>query len=166
DGKYFRFRDAQILPRPASKPHPELLWGGMSAVAIRRGAKLGLSFACNLGRREVELYRDTLGELGKAPADYSIVNNRIVYVADGEDRAWKDIEQPALYQAALYAKWLSAAAEGAASPIRPDAGRIRRNAVLGTPAQIAERLSKIIDGTPMTELILATQLPGLEPRKA
>ena len=139
----------------------------MNAVAIRRGAKLGLSFACNLGRREVEIYREALREFGQDPANYSIVNNRIVYVAESEDRAWKDIEQAALYQAALYAKWLSAAAEGGGqSPIRPDAARIRRNAVLGTPAQIAERLRKIIDETPMTELILATQLPGLEPDKA
>ena len=166
EGKYFRFHDAHILPRPASRPHPELLWGGMNAVAIRRGAKLGLSFACNLGRREVEIYREALRELGKDPANYSIVNNRIVYVAESEERAWKDIEQAALYQAALYAKWLSAAAQGGESPIRPDAARIRRNAVLGSPAQIAPRLRKIIDETPMTELILATQLPGLEPGKA
>jgi len=166
EGKYFNFRDVQVLPRPVSKPYPELLWGGMNAQAIRRGAKLGLSFACNLGRREVELYRETLRELGRDPANYSIVNNRVVYVADSEDQAWKDIEPAAMYQAALYGKWLSAAADGAESPIRPDADRIRRNAVLGTPAQVAERLAKIIDSTPMTELILATQLPGLEPRKA
>ncbi len=166
EGKYFRFRDVQVLPRPVSKPHPELLWGGMNAQAIRRGAKLGLSFACNLGRREVELYCDALREFGREPADYNIVNNRIVYVADSADQAWRDIEQAAMYQAALYGKWLSAAAQGGESPIRPDGERIRRNAVLGTPAQIAERLGQIIDATPMTELILATQLPGLEPRKA
>jgi alkanesulfonate monooxygenase SsuD/methylene tetrahydromethanopterin reductase-like flavin-dependent oxidoreductase (luciferase family) len=166
DGKHFRFRDAHVLPRPVSRPHPELLWGGMNAVAIRRGAKLGLSFACNLGRREVEMYREALREFGKDPANYSIVNNRIVYLADNEDRAWKDIEEPAMYQAALYARWLSAAAPGGGSPIRPDAARIHRNAVLGTPAQVTERLRKIIEQTPMTELIVATQLPGLPPSKA
>jgi alkanesulfonate monooxygenase SsuD/methylene tetrahydromethanopterin reductase-like flavin-dependent oxidoreductase (luciferase family) len=166
EGKYFSFRDAQVLPRPVSKPHPELLWGGMNAQAIRRGAKLGLSFACNLGRREVEIYRDTLRELGRDPEKYNIVNNRVVYIADSEEQAWKEIEQAAMYQAALYGKWLSAAAEGGTSPIRSDAERIRRNAILGTPAQVAERLAKIFDSTPMTELILATQLPGLAPRRA
>jgi alkanesulfonate monooxygenase SsuD/methylene tetrahydromethanopterin reductase-like flavin-dependent oxidoreductase (luciferase family) len=166
EGKYFSFRDAQVLPRPVSKPHPELLWGGMNAQAIRRGAKLGLSFACNLGRREVEMYRDTLRELGRDPEKYNIVNNRVVYIAESEEQAWKEIEQAAMYQAALYGKWLSAAAEGGTSPIRSDAERIRRNAILGTPAQVAERLAKIFDSTPMTELILATQLPGLAPRRA
>jgi alkanesulfonate monooxygenase SsuD/methylene tetrahydromethanopterin reductase-like flavin-dependent oxidoreductase (luciferase family) len=166
EGKYFRFHDAHVLPRPVSKPYPELLWGGMNEVAIRRGANLDLSFACNLGRREVEMYRSALRELGKDPANYSIVNNRVVYVADSEEQAWRDIEEAALYQAALYGKWLSAAAGGGESPIRPDGDRIRRNAVLGAPAQVTERLKKIIEGTPMTELILATQLPGLEPKKA
>jgi len=164
EGKHFKFRDAHILPRPVSKPYPELLWGGMNEIAIRRGAKLGLSFACNLGKREVEMYRTALHELGKNPADYNVVNNRVVYVADTEEQAWKDIEKAALYQAALYGKWLSAA--DGQSPIRPDGDRIRRNAVLGHPAQVTERLKAIIAGTPMTELILATQLPGLEPGKA
>lgn len=164
EGKHFSVRDAHILPRPVSKPHPELLWGGMNEVAIRRGAKLGLSFACNLGKREVEMYRAALRELGKDPANYNVVNNRVVYVADSEAQAWKDIEPAAMYQAALYGKWLSAA--DGVSPIRPDADRIRRNAVLGTPAEVADRLKKIIDATPMTELILATQLPGLSPKKA
>jgi alkanesulfonate monooxygenase SsuD/methylene tetrahydromethanopterin reductase-like flavin-dependent oxidoreductase (luciferase family) len=166
DGKYFKFRDAHILPRPVSKPHPELLWGGMNEQAIRRGAKLGLSFACNLGKREVQMYRDALKEFGRDPADFSIVNNRIVYVADSELQAWKDIEAAALYQAELYGKWLSAAGDWGESPIRPDGDRIRRNAVLGTPTEVTSRLQEIIAGTPMTELILATQLPGLEPRKA
>ncbi len=166
EGKYFSFHDVQVLPRPMSKPHPELLWGGMNAQAIRRGAKLGLSFACNLGRREVEMYRDALREFGRDPGKYNVVNNRVVYVADSEEQAWKEIEPAAMYQAALNGKWLSAAAQGGASPIRPDGERIRRNAVLGPPTQVAERLAKIIDSTPMTELILATQLPGLAPRRA
>ena len=167
EGKHFNFRDAHVLPRPVSRPHPELLWGGMNEVAIRRGAKLDLSFACNLGKREVELYRKALRELGKDPANYNIVNNRVVYIADSEEQAWKDIEAAAMYQAALYGKWLSAAAEsGGVSLTNPNADRIRSNAVLGTPAEVGERLKKIIGGTPMTELILATQLLGLEPRNA
>ena len=55
DGKHFQFRDVRVLPRPLSRPHPELLWGGMTPKAIQRGAELGLSFACNLGHREVQI---------------------------------------------------------------------------------------------------------------
>jgi len=77
-GKYFQFHDVRVLPRPVSKPHPELLWGGMAPAAIKRGAELDLSFACNLGHREVTLYRKTWQQLGKAPGAYGIVTSGIV----------------------------------------------------------------------------------------
>jgi len=165
-GRHFNFRDARVLPRPVSKPHPELLWGGMTPTAIERGAELGLSFACNLGAREVAIYREALQARGKDPNAFSIVNNRIVYLADSEAEAWADIESAAMYQASLYGKWLSDAAPSGESPITPDADRIRKNAVLGPPAEVRDKLRQIIAKTPMTELILATQLPGLSPSKA
>jgi alkanesulfonate monooxygenase SsuD/methylene tetrahydromethanopterin reductase-like flavin-dependent oxidoreductase (luciferase family) len=163
-GKHFNFNDVRILPKPISKPYPELLWGGMAPEAIRRGAKLGLSFACNLGKREVTLYRDALREFGRNPDDFNIVNNRIVYVADNAEQAWNEIAPAAMYQAQLYSVWLSAV--DMASPNPPDAAILRRNAVIGTPAEVADRLAATIESTPMTELCIAMQLPGLEPRKA
>ena len=166
EGKHFRFHDIRVLPRPVSRPHPEILWAGMTEKAIQRGAELGLSFACNLGLRGVELYRDTLRRLGKDPAAYNIVRSQAVYVADSADQAWADIERPAMYQAELYGKWLAQGMRGDQQWILPDPDRLRRNSVLGPPAEVAERMAKIIERTPMTELILNMQLPGLEPAKA
>jgi len=165
-GKYFQFRDVQVLPRPVSQPHPQLLWGGMAPEAIKRGAELDLSFACNLGQREVTLYRDTLRQLGKDPAAYSIVNSRIVYVADTAEQAWAEIGPAALYQAALYAKWLSDATGGQQQWIQPVADKVRRTCVLGSPEEVRQRLSEIIATNQMTEMILSMQLPGLDPAKA
>ena len=165
-GKYFQFHDVRVLPRPISQPHPELLWGGMAPAAIKRGAELDLSFACNLGQREVTLYRDTLQQLGKDPAAYSIVNSRIVYVADTAEQAWADIEPGALYQAALYAQWLSDATGGEQRWIQPVADKVRRTCVLGSPEEVKQRLSEIIGSNQMTEMIVTIQLPGLDPAKA
>jgi alkanesulfonate monooxygenase SsuD/methylene tetrahydromethanopterin reductase-like flavin-dependent oxidoreductase (luciferase family) len=164
DGKYFKFRDVRVLPQPVSKPHPELLWGGMTAKAIERGARLGLSFACNLGRREIQLYREALRRHGKDPAAFSIVGNRIVYVADTFEQAWADIEQPALYQASLYAKWLSADGPGQ-SWTWPDAERLKQGAIIGSPQDVGNRLRHLAEAGETTELIVAMQLPGLEPSK-
>jgi alkanesulfonate monooxygenase SsuD/methylene tetrahydromethanopterin reductase-like flavin-dependent oxidoreductase (luciferase family) len=126
-GKYFNFNDVRVLPRPVSRPHPELLWGGMTAKAIERGAELGLSFACNLGSREIAVYQDRLRQLGKDPNAFSIVNNRVVYVADSADQAWSEIEPALMYQAELYGKWLSEAAGSDQNWIVPDAVRLRKN---------------------------------------
>jgi hypothetical protein len=38
--------------------------------------------------------------------------------------------------------------------------------VLGTASEVTARLEEILDSTPMTELIVVTQLPGLDPAKA
>ena len=164
-GKYFSFRDVQVLPRPISQPHPELLWGGMAPAAIRRGAQLGLSFACNLGRHEIEYYHQALRECGKDPAAFNVVNSRLVYLADSEEQAWREIEAPVLYQMTMYGKWLSAAGF-ATSSFRPEPAALRRNSVIGPPEVVTARLQQILATTPMTELCLSMQLPGLDPRKA
>lgn len=164
-GRYFQFRDVRVLPQPISKPHPELLWGGMTPVAIRRGAALGLSFACNLGRREVALYRETLQQLGKDPTAYNVVNSRTVYVADTAEQAWADIEAAALYQAALYAKWLAEASGGTQHWIQPTPEQVRRTCILGSPEEVCRQLLELCRSGQMTELIVNMQLPGLAPAK-
>lgn len=165
DGKHFKFRDVRVLPMPLSRPHPELLWGAGASKSIRRAAALDLGFACVGGRREIGIYLDALKDAGKDPARYSIVNSRVVYVADSEEQAWRETRDALMYQAELYGKWLAAAAgttDQSKVLIRPDPERLRRTSVLGTAAQVAARLEEIIETTPMTELIVVTQLPGLD----
>lgn len=106
---------------------------------------------------------------GKDPAQYSIANSRVVYVADSEEQAWRDTRDALMYQAELYGKWLSAAAgttDQSKVLIRPDPERLRKTSVLGTADEVSARLAEILESTPMTELIVVTQLPGLDPAKA
>jgi alkanesulfonate monooxygenase SsuD/methylene tetrahydromethanopterin reductase-like flavin-dependent oxidoreductase (luciferase family) len=141
----------------------------MTDKAIERGAELGLSFACNLGAREVALYRKAMQERGKNPADFSIVQSRLLYIAETPEQAWDDIRDAAMYQAELYGKWLSAAAgttDQSKVLIRPDPERLRRTSVLGTAVEVRDKLNNILAATPFTELIVVTQLPGLDPQKA
>jgi alkanesulfonate monooxygenase SsuD/methylene tetrahydromethanopterin reductase-like flavin-dependent oxidoreductase (luciferase family) len=169
DGKYFKFRDVRVLPRPVSQPYPELLWGVGAPKGIRRAVQLDLSFACVGGRREIGIYLEALKAAGKDPARYSIVNSRVVYLADSEEQAWRDTRDALMYQAELYGKWLSAAAgtiDQSKVLIRPDPERLRRTSVLGTAAEVTDKLNDILASTPMTELIVVTQLPGLDPKRA
>lgn len=168
NGKYFQFKDVRVLPKPASKPYPELLWGAGLPAGIKRAAKLGMGFACVGGRREIGTYIEALKAEGKDPARFSIINSRVVYVADSEEEAWNDTRAALMYQAQHYAKWLSAAAgtDPSRAMIRPDPERLRRTSVLGSPVQVRDRLKEIFDTVPMTDLTMATQLPGLDPPKA
>ncbi len=169
DGRYFKFRDVRVLPRPVTEPHPELLWGAGARKAIARAAELDLSFACVGGRREVVIDLEALKAAGKDPARYSIVNSRVVYVADSEEQAWRDTRDALMYQAELYGLWLSAAAgttDQSKVLIRPDPDRLRSTSVLGTASEVAAKLEQVLASTPITELIVVMQLPGLDPAKA
>ena len=166
EGKYFTIKDARVLPKPLSQPYPELLWGGMAPQAIRRGAKLDMGFACNLGAKEIKLYHEALRELGKDPSAYSIVNSRLVFVADTEEQAWETIKPALMYQMAMYGKWLAEGAIASGDHYRPDAEALRRSAILGPPERVTSMLREIITGVPMTEITLMMQFPGLDPAKA
>ncbi|HUY27585.1 MAG TPA: LLM class flavin-dependent oxidoreductase [Candidatus Binataceae bacterium] len=169
EGKYFRFRDVRVLPTPASRPCPELLWGAGAPKAIRRAAALDLSFACVGGRKEMGIYVEALKAAGKDPARYSLVNSRVVYVADSEEQAWRETQAALMYQAELYGKWLSAAAKTSDLTkvlIRPDPERLRRGSILGPPAMVRDRIAEVVESAPMTELITVMQLPGLAPALA
>jgi alkanesulfonate monooxygenase SsuD/methylene tetrahydromethanopterin reductase-like flavin-dependent oxidoreductase (luciferase family) len=50
--------------------------------------------------------------------------------------------------------------------IRPDAERLKRVSVIGPPAEVRRRLAQIIEEDKLTDLIINTQLPGLDPLKA
>ncbi len=167
-GKYFQFSDVRVLPRPASRPHPELLWGAGARKAIERGARMDLSFACVGGRREIGIYLDALKAQGKDPSRYNIVNSRVVYIADTPEQAWREVGDGLMYQAELYAKWLAAAAKTTDLSkvlIRPDPERLKRTSVLGPPEFVKRQLLQTIAETPMTELIVAMQVPGVAPAK-
>ncbi len=166
EGKYFKFHDARVMPRPLSDPYPELLWGGMAPEAIRRAAKLDMGFACNLGAREVTTYHDALRELGKDPAKYNIVNSRLVFVADSEEEAWHQIAPHLQYQMSIYAKWLSEGGITTGGHFDSHLEGLRRSAVLGPPDRVVEQLRSVIAKTPMTEMVLSMQLPGLDPKFA
>jgi alkanesulfonate monooxygenase SsuD/methylene tetrahydromethanopterin reductase-like flavin-dependent oxidoreductase (luciferase family) len=166
EGRHFRFKDARVLPKPVSAKGPELLWGGMNPKSIKRSAKLDLGFACNLGAAELAKYHEALRELGKDPANYTVVNSRAVYVADSEDQAWNEIAPGMLYQMELYGKWLKQGGIESGDHYRPDPDALRKSVILGPPKRVAEQLREVIPDTTATELALSMQVPGLDPKLA
>jgi len=168
NGEHFHFTDVRVLPKPMSRPYPELLCGAGARKAIERAARLDLGFACVGGRAQIAIYRDRLAALGKDPARFSVVNSRVLYIADTPEQAWREVGDGLLYQAELYGKWLSAAAKTPTTKvlIRPDPERLKRSSILGPVDLVRQRLNEVIDTTPLTELILVMQLPGVAPEKA
>jgi alkanesulfonate monooxygenase SsuD/methylene tetrahydromethanopterin reductase-like flavin-dependent oxidoreductase (luciferase family) len=169
EGKYFRFKDVRVLPTPVSRPYPELLWGAGAPKAIRRAARMGLSFACVGGRKEMGIYTEALNQAGRNPADFSLVNSRVVYIAATAQEAWQEVGDALMYQAEHYGRWLSKAAgttDMSKVLIRPDPERLKHTSILGPPEEVRTRIAEVIESGPITDLITVAQLPGLDPAKA
>jgi alkanesulfonate monooxygenase SsuD/methylene tetrahydromethanopterin reductase-like flavin-dependent oxidoreductase (luciferase family) len=167
-GKYFNFRGVRVLPRPVSRPHPEILWGAAATKAIERAARMDLGFACVGGRREIGIYHDALKAQGKDPARFSVVSSRVVHIAPSVEQAWAEAGPAMMYQAELYAQWIAVGygRDPKQSFIRPDPDRLKRSGILGPVDHVRRRIEEVIDETPMTEFIVCGQLPGLDPAKA
>ena len=80
NGRYYQVTGARPTARPYQKPHPELWLGAMTDPAVERVARgghvlfIGPAQPLPTIRRQVDLYRQTLNEHGRAqPADMVLV---------------------------------------------------------------------------------------------
>ncbi|MEM0217138.1 MAG: LLM class flavin-dependent oxidoreductase [Candidatus Nezhaarchaeales archaeon] len=46
EGKYYKAKDAVLLPKPVQKPHPPLWFGGIGKKMLKLAAELGYGFIC------------------------------------------------------------------------------------------------------------------------
>jgi probable LLM family oxidoreductase len=89
--------DLGVYPRPLQHPLPVWLAVGGNPPSVIRAATLGLPLALAIigGAPErfaplVDLYRHTLGELGRDPSSLPVSINSHTYVADTSDEAARD----------------------------------------------------------------------------
>ena len=173
EGEFTQIRELRLSPKPVQQPHPPIWIGARGPVAIRNAAKLGYHLMATLGPDPAPLYLETLAAEGRDPGDFKVAQLRMVYVAESEDQAWNDVQEHFFHLSTFYHDILSEAkdAEGDDAPLpysKPE--EIRRapgaaNLMIGTPAQVIERLERFRDQYHCTDFIMATQFPGLDPAK-
>jgi len=71
EGKYVRFKNISIRPKPLQKPRPPIWIGAAADAAIKRAARMGDQFIAtsvttvSAMRPQIDLYNNTLKEVGK-----------------------------------------------------------------------------------------------------
>jgi alkanesulfonate monooxygenase SsuD/methylene tetrahydromethanopterin reductase-like flavin-dependent oxidoreductase (luciferase family) len=108
-GQPFEFhgRQVQVLPRPATRPHPLLAIGGNSRLAARRAARLGLPFFPAIDDPAlVASYHQACSEAGFTQGfvmlpDYPATT----YLAEDVEQGWQDMGAHMLYDALAYGRW-------------------------------------------------------------
>jgi alkanesulfonate monooxygenase SsuD/methylene tetrahydromethanopterin reductase-like flavin-dependent oxidoreductase (luciferase family) len=97
----------QVTPPPASTPHPMLMLGGTSKIAVRRAARFGLPFfAAAHVPGLAEYYSEQCTANGtKGFYIAASQSTAMVHVSEDPDKAWEQYGHHFLHEALVYAGW-------------------------------------------------------------
>lgn len=108
-GETFEYhgRTVRVTPRPATRPHPPVMVGGMGRNAARRAARFGLPFQPAVNDPEVfALYRSECERRGVAnPVILPPGSGEMIWVSRDPDATWERIGRHLLHEATTYASW-------------------------------------------------------------
>ena len=141
-----RGTQVQVLPRPATRPHPLVGVGGGSPIAARRAARLHLPFFPAIDDPElVSAYRDACAAEGFGQGFVMLPDYpSTTHLAADVEAGWAEVGEYMLYDALAYGKWhhphRRAYAESFASNLEElrEEGKYR----VITPAQARELLEQ------------------------
>lgn len=113
-------RTVAVTPRPFAPEGPTIGYGGGTAAAARRAARLGMMFlpqhsdpALSEAYDEAALAAGTTPGMCMAPGAGSPTS---LFVADDPDRGWAELGPYLLHDAQMYAGWMKGATSLSASP--------------------------------------------------
>jgi len=182
EGKYYRFKDLTVVPKPLQRPHPPLFTGGTSLTTYEMAGTRGWGMFLPplLPFQAMEPCIKTYLEAArKAKQKPDIVYIRPVYLGDDPAQIEREVKPALLNFLAFNAsavkglpskEELSAKGYGFyASGALESLTRLSYEDILsqeigfiGTPAQVVEQIRRLREQAPVTELALVTNFGGLE----
>ncbi len=141
----YRGKTVQVTPRPFTQPHPVLMLGGSSKVAVRRAARFGLPYLPPANLPELEAYYyEQCAECGTQgfcamPAEHTTMT----HVAEDPERVWRDLGQHFLHEATTYASWQPAGQTSSVHSHATTVDELRAEGIYAvvTPAELVDRLT-------------------------
>lgn len=119
----YRGKTVQVLPKPASQPHPMVMIGGTSRPAARRAARFGLPLfpAAHLPELEAYYYEKCEEYGTQGFVIMPSPKTKMMFVAEDPDQAWAELGEHFFHEASTYKSWQtadisSAVKSGASTP--------------------------------------------------
>ncbi len=192
EGKFFKYKDVTVRPRPLQKPHPPFFGASFNPETIKFQAKKKMNLLCSpllAPPEKIKEYKDTLREMGEDPKNYRIGGLAFVYVDDDRERAIRDFEKPCMWyfrtltklipakkypsQESFYAnlhnfilEYLKAYDAGKTTFEEVvDVGPFSHGFLVGDPEYVKKKMKKLIQDYELTDLLCWTRLGGLDHKK-
>jgi alkanesulfonate monooxygenase SsuD/methylene tetrahydromethanopterin reductase-like flavin-dependent oxidoreductase (luciferase family) len=178
-GKYYEFPDVRMTLKPIQKPYPPLWVAAVGEKSLKDAANGGYHLAGSGPVHHQRAYDEALRQAGRNPENHHIAQLRQLYLSDNRERAWDDIEEHLHYALGWHRQLFIDAADATLQkdsqiPPLPPARELRNMqqlgffvpAIIGTPDDAIKMIEAYRAETRVTHLVLGTQLPGLDPRKA
>lgn len=173
DGKHYSYEGISVTPKPARVP--PIFLGGFVDDAIRRAGRIGdgyLSSRADVDRVR-EAFRMAAEERAKAgredPLLVGILQN--AFVTEDPDGDWPIVRDGIGHQLGVYAGWRTGT-DVPGKPLEvkpPDEATVRRTTAYGTPAQVIEYLTPLVEvlaDYPEAHLVLRLHYPGMSAEPA
>jgi alkanesulfonate monooxygenase SsuD/methylene tetrahydromethanopterin reductase-like flavin-dependent oxidoreductase (luciferase family) len=154
---------------PVQRPIP-LVLGGLRRPAVNRAARYAdghFAYAYLAPERELpQMYRDlvrpALHQHGRDQARFRLIFSSVIWASDDAERQWREVVGPAfLYQQRKYAQWEEGTPSAGGYAFSGDLDELRRQMLIGPPAEIAGRLLDLREVYPFDEVVIWPRLPGV-----
>ena len=177
EGKFYRCENVTLTPGPVQRPYPPIWLAARGPKSIGRAARNSYHLMGTGPIEQQQIYDDALREAGKNPEDFNIAQLRTVFVAPKREKAWDAAEAGTHHMLTYYGKWFSEAndlpGDQAFGQGIPPVGELRdadsaslfgEPLIIGTPDEAIEMIEDYERRTRFTHLVMATLLPGVEPK--
>lgn len=182
-GKYNKFEEVAVVPKPYQKPHPPIRVAASTQETFPTAGRKGYRLFVRMGSSPVaevaehlEAYRKAWKDAGHSGHGDAILSLP-VYVAETEDRA---LEEPRIgtvnYYHGLAARFQRSASVAGAAPSEERAARaeglahadyeemLRDRLVFGTPETVTKRLVGLRDQLMLSGFLVEPNVGGATPR--
>ncbi|HYA34067.1 MAG TPA: LLM class flavin-dependent oxidoreductase [Candidatus Binataceae bacterium] len=171
EGRFSRCKDITISPRPVQKPRPPIWIGARTEKAIKRAARRGYNLMATIGPDPAPTYLAALKENGGNPADFSIAQAGLMFVAGNRDEAWDATQEHIHYTMTHYRNWMSGGGKDLpgdddiwklTDPRELRHSRYANGFLVGTPDEVTKKIEALTKRFSFTHLVLTGHFPGMD----
>ena len=164
-GKYFHFDHVRMTTKPVQQPHPPIYMAAAGPQNAKRAAQRGYHMAMGMGPSH-GVYVQSLREAGKDPDAYRFTSGPIgIHIADTAEQAWDEAEEPLRAWLEFYQRRGAPFVRSIPPPGEfrrtPDIGFVGMPFMVGSVADVGERLRKLLYRAPLDEMALYFHTPGI-----